>query len=1000
MKKILFLLIFVLQSFNSDATVNRTIDGVQFDKTVFASGDDDNMPVLYCGSKSEITDSMRAPFALTRITLDEKEAIARGLATTMNTSDGGDMTDEQVSQGLAMLREFRGGDGDGDEDDHPLSGKRITNLTLLNKKFPVVTAGDSLTVHVMTDPATGNAEKVISTTEINDAGVGENAAAIDNPIVSIAASSSNIFALVPAQGHAFNERDGVNRGVALIEYSAQSGENPAELTVKDASDLSATGVARARKLDLTIAANTVAFVDNTVSNAIAGARIGNVAAMHWDENLQRLYIGLSDVSRDDNNKEGGVLSVVMGFIDANANRGNGALRLLPVVNGLKKELFFDVATPNVKDRAIGFYYDGTTPRGTSGAVHSGSDNISVSIPHIKTMNTSTGRNYLIVNSVIASNPQIIGANIFIDAEDWIYALPLTSEAVDGAQEAKGVIAKVDADGVVALNDNAFQLPQAFGDMPTIAHAPVQVGGGNPISGAKVRDVFVVGDTVYVGLVGDKNQELGIFASSAVFNKDGFIVGWTPAKRVMGSAQAVVGGGLDAKTGNYYFLSQQGGTDASTATLVNTGKITVWGQSQASLSGDDETKSLSTVLEGLGSQETGGVHKLVSFDENTPGFEAGKFSMMAVAGFGSIALIQTGGFEGGDFKPVTQFTTQDVSDADGNVTLKNVFTFSGQAIQDISPISSIAIAKGTTNTKVYVGGFGGVAVLDLPIDLNRDKLAMATTTFSRFAGITQPTFAVGTGNNNVFALTRDGLKVSDLGGTPVTDTAVAKPSDMIVATGSTNAHALIADGTTVRSTNAAGSPLNLFGQVVQLQYVSQETGGVASTPGMLYAFVLGPRVEEVEDISENEELDPEAEIPMKKIRSEEVTVPQLYRIAVDASGVLSLMDEFDNTTDKLTGAKPFLQLEEARSNFFTDGSVFFNTHPKSKVFSDFVRLATFSKDNSFETLLAGDQLFDDVDVSITDDLDLEDASFYVGTVLTDPVLGKRIIAGDWGIRVNE
>ena len=48
---------------------------------------------------------------------------------------------------------------------------------------------------------------------------------------------------------------------------------------------------------------------------------------------------------------------------------------------------------------------------------------------------------------MTSNPVMLDDVIFTDAEDWVYALPLIPDALNGAADTQGVVAKVDKNGI-------------------------------------------------------------------------------------------------------------------------------------------------------------------------------------------------------------------------------------------------------------------------------------------------------------------------------------------------------------------------------------------------------------------------------------------------------------------------------------------------------------------------------------------------------------------------
>ncbi|KKP22940.1 MAG: hypothetical protein SZ59_C0004G0015 [candidate division TM6 bacterium GW2011_GWF2_28_16] len=154
---------------------------------------------------------------------------------------------------------------------------------------------------------------------------------------------------------------------------------------------------------------------------------------------------------------------------------------------------------------------------------------------IRTMHTSTGKYYLIVNGKVAAANADVNGNAF-------YALRYDPTAA--ATIANG------GTGQIVTNNTAGTLLADGFTLETAGAANTRldgentgsltIGGGNaPWAAANAAsDMEVVGDTVYVSYSAADRDDVtgltdpGVWASSAMFNENGVIVGWTAWDRVM------------------------------------------------------------------------------------------------------------------------------------------------------------------------------------------------------------------------------------------------------------------------------------------------------------------------------------------------------------------------------------------------------------------------------------------------------------------------------------
>ena len=952
-KKIFFFLIFVFGWSALHATVTSSVTdpaGFVFNDTVFAPGG--TTPTLFLASLKNPKENINNLSSFSLAT----SVTGTAMAQIQPLAGGIPMINGEVPEGLTMS---------------PLKGT-IDQLGLFAQTFPLVSLVDPVKkeamIYLVADLVAG-ASLLSNTSAINDAGGN----GIDKSIVGLAASDKYIFAAVPQMGKIFSADDGPDRGIAVLEKLA---DTPG-LRVDDASNVNVMSP-KAVRLEVTAAVGQqVSFFDKVDQpDVITKAEIGD-ASLWWDDSLQRLYIGLSRAERDVDTKAGGIWGVSMGYFDKNSNdEAGGAFTLAPIVNTPKKALFYDGTDPakiNVNDRMIGFFYDGTTKK--PAAANNGDDEVSVAINFVRTMNTSTDKHYLIVSSFIPSSaPFAAGGIIFAAAGDQegIYALPLIADEINEEPDTKGVIAKVGLDGLPVFDvaTKQYTVPTLFADMPTTALGSVKVGGGK-FSTQDLQDLFVAGDSVYVALNGLGQESRGIFQSTAIFDKTGFIKSWTQPKRVMGSDVKVFGAGLDTKKGNFYFLSNQ--DDTASKPVANTGQITQWG--------DDDQKSLTSVLSSIFPQASGGVHQIFSFDAQTPGFTLGKLTMLVAVGLDTVALIESGNAQAGTFTPTAQFSSVQ---GDPN---QNVFVFSNDVLKAIGPLTSAEIALDNTvapapKINVYVGGYGGIALVQLdpmkgvPAAATLSDLQPAIVQAAITAGgfqkiapdISSPVVKIDRGkigDQKMYVLTPNKAYVRDLAGAAkgVAPFVVTRGSDLVV----NDMGVVIATGSGLVKTagDFTGSMpvVGGTGPALQLQYFGAGlNGGIPTAPGTLYALMLNGNT----------------------------TNAQIWRFAVDDAGEVVALDKF---ADAAKTPRLFLDLNQLRTNFATDGTMLFNEFSKDSANFDFVLTTSISSASS-PAMLADQQ-------SLTSDLGFDlSQNFNVGVIIRDDASGAWLVPGDWGVKVNE
>lgn len=894
---------------------------------------------------------------------------------------------------------------------NPINGKAITNLALGSSVFPVVTVED-LNIYLVTSPDDGST-MLNNTDPINDA----SGTAIDKPVVALTTafvtvppattpSDNLIVAAVAAAGSTgWNDpmAAGDNRGIALLKVNTTNNG----LASLDATNIPVAGN-KAALLSVVPTPDAqvypaiggpVAFVDAGAKTPITKTVIGsNNVDMFFDSKLQRLYVGLTDVGRDATElaNEGGMLGVVVGTVNDTGDK----LLLLPVIDGVAKALFYDVGTPNVNDRVVGFYVDGDAGAG-------GQDPFSVTINQINTMHTSTGKDYLVVNSDIIGQA---GAS-----EAGIFALPLIgTKLADGTTatpiQQVGTLSKVmrsnPMDGLPTFDGP----PTAFDEMPIATDLATQVKFPD-LTKTALQDIFVEGDTVYMCTAptaiaaGDESSiNSGIFASTAIFAQDGSIRAWTPVQRVDGSIDAVFGGGLDTlsnQPGDFYMLTSESLTAADLA-KQDTVKITQWGTSEDATM---QVNNLSGVLATLFPLEKGGLLGLYSFDEQTPGFLTNKFAMMVAVGKDKVALIQTASFD-----PVAmQFTlTQDF------IVGTNVFVRDATTDPDLAkimPLTGAEVSRINTATQsgwLFVCGCNGVAVLSqangngwlsgLQPAAGLDALSAAA-----FPGLYTFKKLREQNNQNAFMNVRklvaaggrmyvetlngifffdmaagkfDGIPTVQLGDEKVAGFDNRLIADLVVLSPDFSKNpdsnrgvvatdqGLFATNLREDTKNAQAAVMGTSGLDLQLQLVGDRRSK-APTSGNVYALAT--------DFDNNNDKLYRFDVPTAAVKP--ANIADLVKIVttVDADGnavKTGLTQSFNNTVQ----------------SFMTDGTFDYTTLPKSYGSTNYLTLTNVDNSGS---------------MNVTQLLDIDTTkNTYISGVLRDGASGAIMVPGDWGVRVNE
>lgn len=551
------------------------------------------------------------------------------------------------------------------DSENPLFGAKIVALGTLQKDvglfiedMPVVVAESRpATVYLFEDISpTGNIE-LIASQDVHDANGN-----VSNGIVDLTTNAlRHVFAAVKPNTGEFGDN---NSGIALlargtIEVPAPAGENkePSKMMIFSEVNANTGSIAplQALRLDPTSSALTI---DNTLADIVK-----NQVAMHWDAPLERLFVGLQTTA------------------GSNINDGTRAIAVIKFID--KGGISLETIAPDTIFTAG----DSTNIIGTRGA------NQQVSIHALNTMWTSTALNYLIVVGNVGDPAS---------TQQSVFALPLVN-----AGDLKGVIAQKNAQPqnifknapVARLIARTISEPATTPEeMTHSTDLAAQVGGGDLLAGPIVN-IIVRSDTVFA-LVGENTP--GIYSSQAIFNASGKIIAWTEWQRAAGTTNNIFGAALNAFEGNFILAS------GTTADTVNTIRRTTWSDGSP-----EGLQPLTTILDATLKSENGGIQGMQTFLPNSPGLQ--NIAVLAAGGSGNIVLAQTGILNSNgiiipttssDFNNMMTFINGTITN---DVNAKTI-VIAGGALNNIGPITALEFARSATNGWLFVGGSNGLAVL--------------------------------------------------------------------------------------------------------------------------------------------------------------------------------------------------------------------------------------------------------------------------------------------------
>ncbi len=411
----------------------------------------------------------------------------------------------------------------------------------------------------------------------------------------------------------------------------------------------------------------------------------NNVVMSWNRFVQRGYVGFQVIGGAASND--GARSIIIGDI---AQNGIAILRQFAPASA------FDSAG----DQIIGGL-------GAS---------IPLSVHHVESMETSTGLSYLIVHGGNGTPAETVRS---------VYALPIINTANRNA----GIVDPALQGTLASKNSGVFTFYDGFtpsrflrrrfiqpattpADTPRSTDVAARVGGG-PIEQGTIEAITVSSDAVIASVseVGSYGScPTGMFISRTIYNSDGVISGWTPWQRIGGAAESVFDAELSISSGNLTYFT------GDSYTSVNTIKRTGWG-----LGSNPGLGEFVEQLNILYTPNIGGVQGLIDIPLGTPGLDG--VSLMIATGFASVTLTETGSqtqyesYEKIDCPNMGDFATNARVFEDGTIsenlpTFIRMLTIQGGALCSVGPVITAAVGVNTNTNQGYlfVGGSRGLAVL--------------------------------------------------------------------------------------------------------------------------------------------------------------------------------------------------------------------------------------------------------------------------------------------------
>lgn len=568
----------------------------------------------------------------------------------------------------------------------------IDQLALLFNRFPVFSvktgtnAGESKNKIFLLSP---DGSSVISNSDQLMAP--DNTELLDLSLAALAASNQYIFALA---GNSFGNfgltlltKDVTGSALRTRSFNGTIGQSPAY------------GIQKAPPAN---ALNNVNISTDIISFDVSQA------SLYWDDQLERLFIGLIDVKATNLPATTDTTTVLcaVGRFDT-----SGTFIMEPII-ALNQNLITD----NQKNY-LGFKQTKDSASSPVGSLFK-----------LGIMHTSTGRAYLIAQGGVCTD-ETEKAQL----GSLIFALPLVPRHEQARQDSVQTQDEYEKSiGLCAGKNQYAQKASSSNPLATADDYGTHVGVSadyldrNEEKSAIITDLQIIGDTVYVSLAGERSatnpQEQGIFSSTALFNETGDIVAWTAWERCMGAIEKVNLFSIDQNSQRCTYV-------APTQPAGSALKTTIWSQGDTKLEAQGGLHDGSPLSQAFTFEHFGPMYHLSNFDDETPGFYGTAFgqgfSLMVATGNNKVALIQTADvfFETSaltpQFFPTRAFVTpamaaqEQESQLIANVFIKECSCcglIKAAELSKITPDSNPSKPDDFQKGWLFVGGTQGVAVL--------------------------------------------------------------------------------------------------------------------------------------------------------------------------------------------------------------------------------------------------------------------------------------------------
>lgn len=782
-----------------------------------------------------------------------------------------------------------------DQED-PLFGAQILALGLLQKEvgffmedIPVVVGSNRpATVYLFEDITTAGAVTLQASQDVHDA-AGAVSSGIVDLTTRVTSDGGFIFAAAKPNNGEFGD---INSGIALlVRGTVSEGDGDDKRTIRVFTEVNAnTGKSvqlQALRLDPT---SDAIKINNDLANIVS-----NQVAMQWDSSLERLFIGLQTTAGG--SATAGTRGVaVVKFIE------NGAIALETIV---PDDVFIAGNTTNII--------------GVRGA------NQRASIHALKTMWTSTALNYLIVVGNVG-DPASTNQSVF--------ALPLVNTG-----DSKGMIANKNAQPqnifkdapvprlIARIIDEPATMPDHMTKSTDLA---AQVGGGNLLAGPIVN-IIVRDDTVFA-FVGENTP--GVYSSQAIFDVSGKITCWTQWQRAAGTTDAIFGAALNPFEGDFILAS------GTTADTVNTIKKTVWSDGA-----EQGLKPLTTILDETFAADNGGIQGMQTFLPGSAGLQ--DIAVLAAGGIGNILLAQTGVFNDGIITPTKGSDFNDsITFADGAITTdidEKTVIISGGALTAVGPVTAFEFARSAQNGWLFVGGSNGLALLtnedgsgwnpDTQLSENFDGLSagMAFKMIGNYSFVKKLIYDSGF----LFVIThyqvdRINLTTSDFGTGTLDVITVASIGNEGVSTRGGFLDGIFSQALGIIATTDSllrignGKDIRTIASEADAQWIAVEIPENAGPPTALYTVTQTNRLQDITRNNGGYFYALTATVGIDQSRINRFAVQPLALTDTVASTTVQPFDDLfvKNVPSFL------LSFGEFRSNFATDGALYFATRNKN------------------------------------------------------------------------